>query len=70
MDLIQSLNNTEKKLDIAGEYCVAFDLMANTRKEVSASRVKDGVSKTMAFYLFKVSPIAFALTLVLKLIFH
>lgn len=69
MDLIQSLNNTEKSLDIAGEYCVAFDLMANTRKEVSASGVKYRFSKTMALYLFKVSPIVFTITLIISLIF-
>lgn len=70
MGLIQSLNNTEKKLDIAGEYCVAFDLMANTRKEASEGEVKYRVSKRRGFILFKITPIAFALTLVLKLIFH
>lgn len=70
MDLIQSLNNTEKILNKGGEYCVTFDLMANVRREVTESEAKFRISKRMGFILFKITPIAFALTLVLKLIFH
>lgn len=70
MDLIQSLNNTEKNLNNNGEYCVAFDLMANTRQEVSEGMVKYRISKTMAFILFKIAPIAFVITIVSKFFFN
>lgn len=66
MNLIEALNNTEKSLNKGGEYCVAFDLIAHLRKEVSEGEVKSKISKKMAFILFKVSPIAFLLTLAFK----
>lgn len=70
MDLIEALNNTEKSLNKGGEYCVAFHLMAHVRREVSESEAKFRISKRMAFILFKIAPIAFAITLVSKFFFN
>ncbi|MBT0878849.1 MULTISPECIES: hypothetical protein [unclassified Campylobacter] len=67
MDLITSLENTEKNLNKAGKYCVAFDLMANTRKNVSENELKNNISKNMAFILFKATPAAFFIFILFKI---
>lgn len=70
MNLIETLNNTEKDLN-TGEYCVAFDLIANTKKNISNDEMKNikyRFSKKISYLLFKISPIVFLLIICVMLI--
>lgn len=64
MNLIETLNNTEKDLS-PGEYCMAFDLMADTRANVSPNTIKNIKNrfrkKAAHFLLFRLSPVVFLL---------
>lgn len=66
MNLIETLNNTEKDLS-SGEYCVAFDLMANTRTSVSKDEIKSKYrlrEKRIEFILSKLIGITFLIQII------